>query len=167
VAKYSPFIHTEDPELRLYQESFSDFLSQFNFKTFATFTTGRPLSLVASRRFACRFASKIKAGDQSTFFWAAEPFDAREGYHFHGLIDSPISNDEMHHYWSDEAKYGISQFLEIRRALGKTNQIENYITKYISKKLSDYDLYVAPKVYKLRSTGKPEIPQYITNYNYD
>jgi len=167
VAKYSPFIHTEDPELRLYQESFSDFLSEFKFKTFATFTTKFPMSLESSRRFANRFARHIEAGERSTFFWSAEPFDTREGFHFHGLIDSIKTNQEMKHYWSVEKDYGISSFLEIHRALGKTNQIENYITKYISKKMSDYDLYVAPKIYNLRSTGEPEKPDYITHYDYD
>jgi len=102
-------------------------------------------------------------------FWAAEPFDAREGYHFHGLINTygKISNQEMKSYWEDDKRFGIGQFLEIRRALGKENTIENYCSKYISKHLADYDIYTCKSINNplaQRSTGLPEKPDNITKW---
>jgi len=140
-----------------YQRAFSDFLGQYKFETFATFTTKKTLQLTGARRMAENFARHIGAGESTTMFWAAEPFDSKIGYHFHGLINTygRISNLEMRNYWSD--------FLEIRRALGQEDQVESYCAKYISKRLSDFDLYVGGSFLR-RSTGQPEKPDYISNY---
>lgn len=149
-----------------YQNSFSDWLSDYKFTTFGTFTTRQPLHLTGARRIARNFGHHIQAGKDSTMFWAAEPFDAREGYHFHALINTygKITNQQMKDYWQDEKRFGVGQFLEIRRALGKENTIENYCSKYICKNLADYDIYVAKSFEIKRCTGLPEKPDYITNY---
>lgn len=156
-------------KLNPYQESFSNWLSNYKFTTFATFTTEQPLHLTGARRMAAKFGHWIQAGKDSSMFWAAEPFDAREGYHFHALINTygKISNQQMKDYWQNEKRFGIGQFLGIRRALGKENQIENYCSKYISKHLADYDFYISKGSINnatQRSTGLPEKPDYITNY---
>lgn len=151
-----------------YQKSFSDFLSGYKFKTFGTFTTKLPLSLKGARRLAVNFARKIGAGDSSSMFWAAEPFDAREGYHFHALINTygRLSNQQMKDHWQDEKGYGIGQFLEIRRALGKEKQIENYCSKYITKYMADYDFYIGSSMDHTTKTGIPDKPDYIKPYNH-
>ena len=48
--------------------------------------------------------------------------------------------------------------------IGKENTIENYCSKYITKYMADYDMYVAKSFEIKRSTGLPEKPDYITNY---
>jgi len=152
--------------LTTYQNAFSDWLGFYKFTTFGTFTTEQPLHLTGARRMARNFGHYIKAGKDSSMFWAAEPFDAREGYHFHALINTygRISNQQMKDYWQNEKQFGIGSFLGIRRALGKENTIENYCSKYITKYMADYDMYVAKSFEIKRSTGLPEKPDYISNY---
>lgn len=149
-----------------YQNAFSQWLGNYKFTTFGTFTTEQPLHLTGARRMARNFGHWIRAGKDSTMFWAAEPFDAREGYHFHALINTygKISNKQMKDYWQNEKRFGIGQFLGIRRALGKENTIENYCSKYITKYLADYDIYTAKNFFENRCTGLPEKPDYINHY---
>jgi len=119
---------------------------------------------------AAKFAHHIQAGKDTSMFWAAEPFDSREGYHFHALINTfgKITNDDMYRYWTNEKQHGHSHFVKIHRALGKEEQIECYCSKYISKHLADYDIYTAKNLTETRSTGLPEKPDYISNFqNYD
>jgi len=163
----------EKEELITYQRAFSDFLGKYKFETFATFTTKKTLQLTGARRMAENFARHIDAGNSSTMFWAAEPFDSKIGYHFHGLINTygRISNLEMRNYWSEYKDFGYSDFLKIHRKLGAKDQIENYCSKYITKRLADYDLYVGGSLFSSgsmnhlnRSTGQPEKPDYISNF---
>jgi len=150
-----------------YQRAFSDWLSKYKFKTFATFTTKQPLTLPGARRMAGNFGHYIQAGKEADMFWAAEPFDTREGYHFHALLNTTISNPELKHYWETEKRFGYGSFLEIHRKLGKENQIECYCSKYITKNLADFDLYSAPLLpisMPAGSTGLPDKPDYISPY---
>jgi len=147
-----------------YQRTFSNWLSEYHFKTFGTFTTKQSLTLEGARRMAGNFGHWIQAGKESTMFWAAEPFDTREGYHFHALLNTNISNHEMWDYWTNKKQFGRSSFIEIHRKLGSKDQIENYCSKYITKRLADYDLYAGGSFLE-RSTGLPEKPAYITNYH--
>lgn len=161
----------ERDELITYQRAFSDWLSNYKFTTFGTFTTKQPLHLTGARRMAAKFGHYIKAGLDSSMFWAVEPFDAREGFHFHALINTygKISNQQMKDYWQDEKRFGVGQFLGIRRALGKENTIENYCSKYITKHLADYDIYTCKSIIDpldTRSTGLPEKPDYISKFNH-
>lgn len=151
-----------------YQEHFANWLSSYNFKTFGTFTTSRPLSLPASRRLAVSFARHIRAGSDSCMFWAAEPFDTREGFHFHALIKSELSNLQLWDYWTKERNLGRSQFVDIQRKKDSENSIEWYVSKYITKNLADFDIY-ATNYYSnntaaLKKTGIPESPEYIKPY---
>ncbi len=145
-----------------YQKSFSDFLSDHKFKTFGTFTTKRPLSLPGARRLATNFARKIGAGETTSMFWTAEPFDAREGFHFHALINTfgTWSNTEMWDYWTNEKGFGRSQFVPVRKTREK-NLVEDYCSKYISKKMADYDFYLNNMTCR---TGIPDNPDYIKPY---
>ncbi len=153
-------------ELTTYQRSFADLLSGYKFETFATYTTKRTLSLAGARRLASKFGDAFDAGERTSLFWAAEPFDTRVGYHFHGLINSygKFQNNDYWNWWSMQMNLGRSQFLPINRAMGYQNQVEKYITKYITKRLADFDLYTA-KLALGGSTGKPEIPDYVTKYH--
>ena len=144
-------------------QAFSNLLSKYNFDTFGTFTTRRPLSLPGARRMAERFAVKINAGQTTSMFWAAEPFDTREGFHFHGLLKLGgfYTPTDLWQYWTNEMKYGRSQFLPVSRKFG-TNAVENYCAKYISKHLSDYDIYIGVQPHLGGTkTGVPERPEYI------
>lgn len=152
--------------LNEYQQSFSDFLSEYKFSTFGTFTTKKPLSLPGARRLAVDFARNFDAGRSSSMFWAAEPFDTREGFHFHGLIETHgvYSNKELWNYWSVLKDRGRSQFIPIKREFGKANTIENYCAKYMTKKMSDFDIYVSSRLGQT-GTGVPAKPTFIKNFD--
>ena len=124
-----------------------EFLHERKFDTFATFTTSLPITLKSTRRLAEKFGKEFLAGKAIDFFWCAEPFDVREGYHFHGLINSHQSNDvqlrqtnQMFFDWW-VSRYGRCQFLPITG----TYNAEFYLTKYMTKQLTDYDFHFIHK----------------------
>jgi len=134
------------------------FLHEKKFDLFSTFTTSKPISLPTTRRLAERFAKRFHAPNEMEFFWCAEPFDTREGYHFHGLIKNHMNytQDDYFRYWTKgepytnfegkdciRGKYGRSHFFKINRS----KSAEFYLTKYITKRLSDYDFIFKPPLY--------------------
>jgi len=130
------------------QKEFSVWLNSFDFDTFGTFTTARTLTLPGCRRMAGRFYREFP---QIEMFWAAEPFSIRTGYHFHALIKTgengflfhdrfkDYSRVNMFEYWTNFKQFGRSDFQPIKKEFGE-NWTAEYITKYISKGLSDYDI---------------------------
>jgi len=144
-------------------KEFVTFLHEKNFDLFATFTTSMPIALPTTRRLAERFAKRFHAPDEMEFFWCAEPFDTREGYHFHGLIKNGVNYNHKDYFrywtlgevytWHNEktgeyedkirGKYGRSHFFKINRS----KNAEFYVTKYITKRLSDYDFIFKKPLY--------------------
>jgi len=140
------------------QKGLINFLYESGFDTFATLTTCKPMGITSARRHAETFGKFISAGIDTNLFWCAEPFDIRVGYHLHALIGNKDRNEfqrkavnQMYsEYWGN--RYGEIRtikgkkkflparcnFLPIR---GKFNA-EYYVTKYITKKLADYDFYL-------------------------
>jgi len=119
-------------------EALAGFLDVVDFKYFCTFTTRKPISLNSTRRIAENVGKFIDAGNTSTLFWAAEPFDVREGYHFHALMRTHLHALEIYGWYFQ--RYGRCQIInneepERRRAASY------YVSKYITKKISDYDVY--------------------------
>lgn len=126
------------------QIEFSTWLKDQHFDTFATFTTKQELTLQGSRRMAERFHNNF---DMLKMFWAAEPFDIRNGFHFHALLNTKnefgmtnYQRKQLWDYWTNEREYGISDFTKITKEFGADWTTE-YITKYIAKSLTDYDFY--------------------------
>lgn len=138
-----------------------NFLHSREFDHFTTFTTSRPIAMQSTRRLAERFAKRFHAGEQCgiEFFWCAEPFDMREGFHFHGLIkDSSFYNSEDYRrYWENKQFFADSetQKIKVRMNYGrfdcfkinKSKNAEFYCTKYITKKLTDYDYHFRKPIY--------------------
>jgi len=128
------------------------------FTAFTTFTTQKPIALPTTRRLAERFAKRFHAGSAIDFFWCAEPFDTREGFHFHGLIKEGLyyTEEDYRRYWEEKKfykdlagrtkvsmNYGRFDYQKISR----NKNIEYYVTKYITKKLTDYDYYFRKPIY--------------------
>jgi hypothetical protein len=67
-------------------------------------------------------------------FWAAEPFDVRDGNHIHALIHTDSSKETLRK-WMKE-RYGRTQVLDY----DPTKGAHSYCAKYITKDLSDYDI---------------------------
>lgn len=126
----------------------SKYLANQEWNYFATFTTQYELTLPSARRLMERFHqesgkyAKAAYGEDQRFFWVAEKFQCKDGYHTHGLIRTDASFDilcnsyqlvsaakrEGKHYRVHFSKYNPKQ------AAAK------YCAKYLLKKCSDYDL---------------------------
>jgi len=119
-------------------EPLAGFLDSISFKYFCTFTSREPIYLKSTRRIAERVGKFIHAGSQSTYFWVAEEFDARDGYHFHALMRTPYHAIEIFNWYL--ARFGRCQLIdnsEPERRLAASY----YCSKYITKALTDYDIY--------------------------
>jgi len=142
-------INSEHPE----KIALIEYLHGMNFDTFGTFTTAKPMGIYAARRKMQHVANYIGAGISTDFFWCAEKFDVREGFHTHGLInwnlpDTKSSNQMLFDHW--QGKYGTwnkdrTQWIKARISLdpirGNYNA-EYYVTKYITKSITDYDYHI-------------------------
>jgi len=73
-----------------YAKSFSEYLLQNEWCKFVTLTTQYELTLNSARRLAGRFyknlCTKVFPGCKPKFFWVAERFECKDGYHLHGLL---------------------------------------------------------------------------------
>ncbi len=129
----------------LYQHrgQLSNFLKHEKFTVFGTHTTEKELSIAGARRLMDNF---FRAFDGKLYiFWVVEPFSQRKGYHIHSLIKSthPVLGTEIFepknywNYWTRDKKFGRSLFQKIE----KENFVTLYVSKYVTKKLSDYDYY--------------------------
>jgi hypothetical protein len=70
-----------------YKSSYSDWLKNQPWSFYCTGTTRYELTLPSARRLAERFFSTIQHQSSDVrMFWAAEPFDVKEGHHIHFLV---------------------------------------------------------------------------------
>lgn len=138
-------------------------LESLEFSHFGTHTTKGTMTLRNARKLASGFYSDMVSGKATGFkpesfsmFWAAEPFDTREGYHFHSLIKSSIlgmedtylGKDEngkhlwkkgvLGHHWTNYKNLGHSRFEKIRG----NQKVSNYMSKYMLKNLADFDILI-------------------------
>src|SRR6478752_9601571 len=73
----------EDPVL----QSWGSYLDAKDWQLWTTLTTGRELTLPGARRSINKLAGYLKQHHYpAEIFWAAEPFDLKEGFHLHSLI---------------------------------------------------------------------------------
>jgi hypothetical protein len=78
-------------------------------------------------------------GTDGRMFWAAEPFSlgVREGsYHIHALIKTRQSPKQVEDWWREKFGFAI-----VRRYNPKRDAVE-YVAKYMTKQVHDYDLLV-------------------------
>lgn len=117
-------------------DGFAGFLDVLDFDYFSTFTTRRPISLNSTRRIAENVEKFIDAGNDGSIFWAAEPFDVREGYHFHALMKCKAHPIEIFNWYYP--RYGRCQII-LNTDPMKKRAASYYLSKYCTKHLSDYD----------------------------
>lgn len=156
------------------QAGLADYLHGFKFDYFCTFTTARPVGLPSIRRIANRTFSFVRSGDllcpgdpDASMFWAAEAFDSSQGvsqaqlrfpdaghsvkvytsarYHWHALLKSTVDRRALWAWYSD--KYSAGRFRARCQILPNSNSYSaaQYVTKYISKQLVDYDFLISAK----------------------
>jgi hypothetical protein len=143
------------------KNAFTTWLDSLEWSFWCTGTTAYPMSMLAARLQMTRYFSRIKRlhstafntkGIQPRMFWVAEPFDTRQGFHTHFLLyaSNDFTYSEYKKEWGLSAGKGKSiledfewtqkshRFLiqKYQKGLGA----DAYCTKYIQKKLSDYDI---------------------------
>lgn len=138
------------------KDALSGFLDKISFDYFCTFTTRRPVSVFATRRIAEKVCERVDAGHSSSVFWAAEQFEVRDGFHFHALMKFPPpmqstgptgkityleSSHKMELFDWYFRKYGRCQIIDNREP-ERQLAASHYISKYVTKRLADYDLRI-------------------------
>lgn len=134
----------------LMKEAFAGFLDCISFDYFCTFTTRKPISLLSCRRIAQKVVYRITRFDDLYFrsdpnasiFWAAEKFELRDGYHFHALIKANIDKYQLWDWYF--RRYGRCQIIDNREP-DRQLAASYYLSKYITKEISDYDLILSVK----------------------
>lgn len=71
------------------QQHYGTWLQSFDWSHWATLTTSYELTLKSARRIATGLYKELSRAGDTKIFWAAEPFDLKEGYHLHALIKIP------------------------------------------------------------------------------
>jgi hypothetical protein len=126
----------------------ADMLSERPWSFWSTFTTRKELTIKSARRSMALLGDILSSEGHNdyTIFWAAEPYDVKEGQHLHALV---------HFASCDFVNDNKPQFTALRKAwttaIGDINARQYhvrydpklgaryYVAKYISKKLADYD----------------------------
>lgn len=137
-----------------YSDKMGDWLQEREWKRFITLTTGWELTLPSARRMNERLHERLTTevfnGVKPVLFWVAEKFEAKDGYHTHGLLDYDLEQipegvnivpllDMSYQIVSGARKQGrrfhcaFSKY-DGARAAGK------YCSKYLLKRYADWDL---------------------------
>lgn len=139
----------------LYAQATSKFLQEQEWSNFCTFTTPYELTLPSARRLMERFHDRITknifSGEKPKFFWIAEKFECKDGFHTHGLLHydksyfptgcNPVEVlDESYQIVSGARKQ--TQYKKFRVSFSpydKSRGAGKYCAKYLMKYCADYD----------------------------
>jgi hypothetical protein len=125
------------------QNLYATWLSSFEWSHYATFTTGYEMTLPTARRLMGAYHSNIKRAGSSPFFWVAEKFEVKDGYHTHALLKAPQA-------WHYKNLIDIWQKVSGGKKKGKWHRLDlqdydsnlgarHYVSKYITKRCADFD----------------------------
>jgi len=123
---------------------YADFLDQFAWSHFCTFTTRYELTLQSARRLMGNFHGNVKKAGRTPFFWVAEKFEVKDGFHTHALLKVPDAwrFQNIVDIWQkvsrgarSGSKCNYAKLLKYEKDKGATH----YVGKYITKELADYD----------------------------
>jgi hypothetical protein len=131
----------------LISNDYGNWLSGTEWTHFMTGTTRNEMTMNSARRQAEGYHKWLSMGGDTTMFFAAEPFDVREGYHIHALVKLPELLDYKDAVLMWQKVTGAKKKSEWNRielkAYDNRKGASYYCGKYITKNLSDYD-YFAP-----------------------
>jgi hypothetical protein len=124
------------------QQEMSEFIDKMEWNYFATLTTSYEQTMKSARRCVERFHEKLNNSGSTTLFFAAEPYDVKDGYHVHALIKTDIDFQnivECYQVTSGGHKVGIHQRINLQK-FRQGEGAAMYCAKYITKRLSDWDI---------------------------
>lgn len=138
----------------------ANWLNNQEWNLWTTLSTGYELTLPGTRRAMIRFHDKVSKTNPCQVFWAAEKFDVKDGFHLHTLwkFQNEIHNRETY-----------CQFVNDWRTICKTNSANvysktykmemgahKYISKYITKQITDYDYFDTNSMNKETINNNPQ-----------
>ena len=134
------------PELA--KSELSEWLGKFTWSFWSTFTTRRELTPNSARRAMALLGDILKEqGYDYRIFWAAEPYDTKEGQHLHALVHfegiEQLTDNSTYFEALRKAWHTAIGDIHARQYHAKYNSelgAKYYVAKYISKKLCDYDM---------------------------
>lgn len=138
----------------LNNNAYAEWLDKQNWDHFCTFTTKYPMTMKGARRSMERLGNFTKQFGDVKLFWVAEPFDTKTSYHTHALMKLDCSNNLdtekiIRNSWQIVSKGKGGK--EYNNTIIKPYEVglgaHYYITKYISRKNADYDLFEAKLKY--------------------
>ena len=160
-AKLRIYLDKNKPRpVRATTANYSDWLDTKTWHFFCTFTTPYEMSLNSARRLMERYHKKLREnGLYASFFWVAEKFEIKDGFHTHGLLS--IHGNELS-YTEIAQKIAFDCWQKVSVHKGQTStrtdgQVFNrcdiqcvnpklkatrYLSKYVTKKCADYDFFV-------------------------
>ena len=138
------------------QNNYADWLESMQWDFYCTFTTDYELTLKSARRLMGRLHNKLNQNfSKSSFFWVAEPFDCKEGFHTHGLVhfnDRSYKNTSVTGGRSLDFELLRKSWLRVNPAKSNcyatlerfqpSRGATSYVGKYMNKHRSDYDLLI-------------------------
>lgn len=138
------------------KESLAEFINDHSWTLWTTLSTGYELTLPSSRRSMNRMFERVSSRIPNTqLFWAAEKFDVKDGFHIHSLW----SFDEA--IWQGDTRSIYKQFVDDWRTTSNTQKAavyserykkdhgaHHYISKYITKQITDWDWFTSNSVHK-------------------
>lgn len=124
------------------QQEMANFIDTQSWDYYCTFTTSYEQTMKSARRSMVRFHERANQTAPTTMFFACEPYDVKDGYHVHALVKSDLgwkSMFECYQVTSGGKKLKQNQRAQISKyEVGMGGAL--YCAKYISKKLSDWDI---------------------------
>lgn len=116
-------------------KEYGRWLDAFDWNYFCTFTTRYPLSPKSARRLINKFGDYLLEQDPARMlFWAIEPFELRDGCHYHLLLKTTVSSRKAWSWWF--YNYGRNDLKNYDR----DKKGSEYMAKYVTKQLSDFDM---------------------------
>jgi hypothetical protein len=128
-------------------EQYGKWLEGYSWSHYATCTTGYEMTLPSARRAMHKFHDLLDKAAPCKMFWAAEPFDVKDGYHTHVLLDvnSAVQYKNIVDLWqkaSGGQRLGKWQRIDLQD-YDSTQGATKYLSKYVTKRLSDFDFLTA------------------------
>jgi len=155
------------------KEVLAGFLDCISFDYFCTFTTRKPIGIKSCRRNAVDVYNHLLKHDRETsFFWCAEKFDLQDGMKSSATLRHPVSEiissdyTSTRYHWHALAKgtfdkyavfdwyfkkYGRCQLIDNREP-DRQLAASHYVSKYVTKSLADFDIYLSSRDRGLQTT---------------
>ena len=133
-----------------------DLIAPHNPAYFCTFATQHTLTLNSARTAMSVFARKLRGlmteEEKLFFFWVAERFECKDGYHTHALLSVPdtlkVGAGFKSLRESSSQAFGTKKIRTQFSPMRKQVDGVRYCTKYVSKANADWDIHATNGIIK-------------------